>query len=276
MTDREKPDWYPDPTGRFHLRYWSGQDWTSHVSDSSGNRSIDNGSLDVVRNASVGRADVTSQAGFARPRKMALILVMAIVVLAGVVAATVLTSADDEILSVADGTTTVEALRRVYTTTIAPSTTPPPETTARRTTTTIRRVTTTTQRQYSTSSAQRYGQNSYLDLLHDSCASGNNSACDDLYWDSAVGSDYEEFGRTCGGRRTSAAGNCSGSSDYGSIASDYEIALFTWSSLSYSEQQDICALWLYSDDYELINLLVATQVPYGVAVELVDLMWTVC
>lgn len=276
MADGKGPDWYPDPTGRFHLRYWSGQDWTSHVSDSSGNRSIDNYSLNLPSNTPIGRADETTQASAARPRKVALFAVLATVVAAGVIAATVLTSADDEILPVADGTTTAEAARRVYTTTIAPSTTRPPETTVRRTTTTIRRVTTTTQRQYSTSSAQRYGQNSYLDSLYDSCASGNNSACDDLYWDSAVGSDYEDFGRTCGGRRTSAAGNCSGASDYGSITSDYEIALLTWSSLSYSEQQDICELWLYSDDYDLINLLVATQVPYGVAVELVDLMWTVC
>ena len=26
------PDWYPDPTGRFHWRYWTGHEWTEHVS----------------------------------------------------------------------------------------------------------------------------------------------------------------------------------------------------------------------------------------------------
>lgn len=26
------PAWHPDPTGRFDLRYWSGTEWTSHVS----------------------------------------------------------------------------------------------------------------------------------------------------------------------------------------------------------------------------------------------------
>ena len=26
------PDWYPDPTGRFHWRYWTGSEWTEHVS----------------------------------------------------------------------------------------------------------------------------------------------------------------------------------------------------------------------------------------------------
>ena len=24
--------WYPDPTGRFHWRYWTGREWTEHVS----------------------------------------------------------------------------------------------------------------------------------------------------------------------------------------------------------------------------------------------------
>jgi hypothetical protein len=24
-------DWYPDPTGRFHWRYWTGSEWTEHV-----------------------------------------------------------------------------------------------------------------------------------------------------------------------------------------------------------------------------------------------------
>ena len=27
-----RPDWYPDPTGRFHWRYWTGNEWTEHVS----------------------------------------------------------------------------------------------------------------------------------------------------------------------------------------------------------------------------------------------------
>ena len=26
------PDWYPDPTGRFDWRYWTGHGWTEHVS----------------------------------------------------------------------------------------------------------------------------------------------------------------------------------------------------------------------------------------------------
>jgi hypothetical protein len=26
------PEWYPDPSGRFELRYWDGLRWTDHVS----------------------------------------------------------------------------------------------------------------------------------------------------------------------------------------------------------------------------------------------------
>jgi hypothetical protein len=26
-------NWYADPTGKHQLRYWSGTDWTDHVSD---------------------------------------------------------------------------------------------------------------------------------------------------------------------------------------------------------------------------------------------------
>jgi hypothetical protein len=31
-TANPNPDWYPDPTGRFELRYWDGGQWTEHVS----------------------------------------------------------------------------------------------------------------------------------------------------------------------------------------------------------------------------------------------------
>jgi hypothetical protein len=31
-TGAPKPDWYPDPSGRFEFRYWDGETWTGHVS----------------------------------------------------------------------------------------------------------------------------------------------------------------------------------------------------------------------------------------------------
>jgi amino acid transporter len=45
-----------------------------------------------------------------------------------------------------------------------------------------------------------YGDNAVLDALWDDCADGDMRACDDLYFDSPVGSEYEEFGDTCGHR----------------------------------------------------------------------------
>ena len=44
-----------------------------------------------------------------------------------------------------------------------------------------------------------------LDELAESCHGGAMAACDDLYTFSDVGSDYEEYGDTCAGRRESGA-----------------------------------------------------------------------
>lgn len=40
----------------------------------------------------------------------------------------------------------------------------------------------------------------YLDALQAACAAGDWAACDDLYWDAPIDSDYEAFGDTCGER----------------------------------------------------------------------------
>jgi hypothetical protein len=45
-----------------------------------------------------------------------------------------------------------------------------------------------------------YGDNPILDRLWDQCEDGDGEACDELYFTSEVGSEYEEFGDTCGGR----------------------------------------------------------------------------
>lgn len=47
---------------------------------------------------------------------------------------------------------------------------------------------------------QSYGDNPVLDALWDRCEDGDGAACDELYFTSEIGSDYEEFGDTCGGR----------------------------------------------------------------------------
>lgn len=48
------------------------------------------------------------------------------------------------------------------------------------------------------SDADVYGDDPALDALWDDCAAGDMAACDELYWSSPVGSDYEDFGENCG------------------------------------------------------------------------------
>lgn len=50
-----------------------------------------------------------------------------------------------------------------------------------------------------------YGDDPDLDALYDACDAGDGAACDELYWSSAAGSEYETFGGTCGGRFPSLA-----------------------------------------------------------------------
>ena len=52
------------------------------------------------------------------------------------------------------------------------------------------------------------GADADLDELHSACEDGDMEACDDLYFESPVGSDEEEFGSTCGGRRDEQNGDC--------------------------------------------------------------------
>jgi hypothetical protein len=44
------------------------------------------------------------------------------------------------------------------------------------------------------------GDDPHLDALWADCADGDGVACDELYWGSTPGSEYEAFGTTCGGR----------------------------------------------------------------------------
>ena len=44
-----------------------------------------------------------------------------------------------------------------------------------------------------------------MDDLVDECEAGDLGACDDLYAQSDVGSNYERYGRTCGGRLPASA-----------------------------------------------------------------------
>jgi len=44
------------------------------------------------------------------------------------------------------------------------------------------------------------GDDAVLDALWDACGAEDGDACDNLYYDSPLGSDYEAYGYTCGGR----------------------------------------------------------------------------
>lgn len=50
------------------------------------------------------------------------------------------------------------------------------------------------------SGAVTYGDHPVLDGLWDRCAGGDLAACDELWWMSPEGTDYETFGDTCGNR----------------------------------------------------------------------------
>ena len=60
----------------------------------------------------------------------------------------------------------------------------------------------------SQSESDTYGSNDDLDALWDECALGDYEACDTLYISSPAGSEYEDFGASCGGR-ADAPGICS-------------------------------------------------------------------
>lgn len=55
--------------------------------------------------------------------------------------------------------------------------------------------------------AVSYGDDKHLDGLWDACAAGALASCDELYYSSQPGSDYYEFGRTCG-NRTDGSADC--------------------------------------------------------------------
>lgn len=58
------------------------------------------------------------------------------------------------------------------------------------------------------SDAFTYGDDETLDRLWDDCAAGDGQACDDLYFESPVDSEYEQFGDTCGNRVEAGAVYC--------------------------------------------------------------------
>lgn len=65
------------------------------------------------------------------------------------------------------------------------------------------------------------GTDATLDALWNSCAGGDMAACDDLYWSSPVGSEYEDFAISCGGTQTDMYGSCDTSGGSSSTGNGY-------------------------------------------------------
>lgn len=53
-----------------------------------------------------------------------------------------------------------------------------------------------------------YGDDASLDALWDECEAGDARSCDQLFWSSPIGSTYEAFGMTCGGRFEGSMQSC--------------------------------------------------------------------
>lgn len=49
-------------------------------------------------------------------------------------------------------------------------------------------------------SPMEFGDDEYLDGLYTECDNGDGDACETLYWESPLGSEYEQFGLSCAGR----------------------------------------------------------------------------
>lgn len=147
---------------------------------------------------------------------LAVIVVVAVIV--GILFATgVIGGGDDE----ADGGETTTATETVSEPDPDPTTdeTEPPTTDPGPTTTDPEPDPTTTTS--GTGGEGSYGSDAELDGYWDDCEAGDLAACDDLYWNSPIGSEYEEFGSTCGGTESQSWGSCDGANNSFSTNNTY-------------------------------------------------------
>ncbi|TKR24349.1 DUF4190 domain-containing protein [Cellulomonas hominis] len=86
-----------------------------------------------------------------------------------------------------------------------------------------------------------YGDDTELDALWDSCAAGDLAACDSLYSSAPSGSEYEEFGSTCGGTTDGSTFCDSGVTDGGADAGT-DLGSSTGAQ-NYGDDPELDALW---------------------------------
>lgn len=228
MENPQAPGWYPDPTGRFLLRYWSGQEWTSHVTDDQGNRHVDGMDLPANTPNGIPQAAPPRQSTAASPATAPTTTpgagtaavapansrqkwfigggIAAAFVLVLIVVAVAQSSSGSQAVEF-DGTPATSAAPRTNTATT---------TTARPRTTTTAPRTTSPPRTTTTAWSQSNTSNGPIDVY--------------MFWDF----------------------------------------------LSYSEQLELCNVWLGVSDSFFISELIAVGFSYSEASELVDLLWAVC
>lgn len=92
------------------------------------------------------------------------------------------------------------------------------------------------------------GADAELDALWVSCDGGSAQACDDLYWQSPGGSDYESFGFSCGGRTIDVCSTVLGDDSGGvDVLEDGEVPGPAAGSPPPGTDAELDALWISCD-----------------------------
>jgi hypothetical protein len=68
-----------------------------------------------------------------------------------------------------------------------------------------------------------YGSDARLDMLYDRCGKGDLVACDDLFWEGPLGSEYEAF-----------------AVEHGAGLADGDVLEYVWSTMDAREQEELC------------------------------------
>ena len=215
------PGWYPDPMGRFEVRYHDGAQWTAHVATGGVTYSdpipapqgFAGGQQPAPPPGLTATAPFTDGApgGSGSGNTGPILAAVGLCVLGALlVGAFLLLRGDDEgaetvagsSVSAAEGDDDV-----AVTTTEAPTTTPTTQPPTTRPPTTLTTLPPTTAPRVDPPSATdprteipEYGTDPVLDALADDCQRGDFVACDDLFLDSPFGGGYEAYGDSCGGR----------------------------------------------------------------------------
>jgi len=127
-----------------------------------------------------------------------------------------------------------------------------------------------------------HGDNATLDALWDACAAEDWASCDQLYFDSPLGSEYESFGDTCGNRTDGSAdcvvalgGAVDPSNTSGNNYGDNAYLDGLWDSCTAEDWQACDDLYLQSDvgsGYEAYGDTCGTKYTAGTTDYCVDVM----